>query len=452
MKILFEEEVNYLGVLIENQHPERIVALSTSDVFADRTLIPRLWGMENESIDSGIQAHLYTKPRDIFVFRIPSIHSTVIQNVSVAIGQNYEIWLSLTGLQISSSESKIILVSDQEPKNLQTLPVNFLWQQGNMLEASQKTFKETGFSYLAFTINNQVIKMTNSHACDSNLLNKIVQTNSQLMDKNSALDLLQLYGIDCAKSWLFNQNTSTIKKLSTIPKSGSYVLKPSGGAAGIGLYGNNGKGVSIEMIQTHIEKQSDKELLPDRFQIQEFLPGKPHGVSAFFNEKGEFEILEIHQQFVNPAGKFTGGRWTPEIEKAQRKKVTYLYRQLSEIKELTLAGLICMDFIDGKIIEINPRITASSPIAHILRFRDKLKQKHGNNFSIRQIDLNTILNIPFQSVKNGKLKEVINRMWQQYKVLCLPQGLNPYGVTRMIFINDNYYGSVQKEFIKTLNA
>jgi hypothetical protein len=72
MELLFDTDVNHLVVLIGNRHSERIVALSTSDVFVNRSLIPSLWGISNEAIDSGFQAHLYTRPEDIFVVRVPS--------------------------------------------------------------------------------------------------------------------------------------------------------------------------------------------------------------------------------------------------------------------------------------------------------------------------------------------------------------------------------------------
>ena len=100
MELLFDTDINHLGVLIGNRHSERIVALSTSDVFIDRSLIPSLWGKGNEAIDSGFQAHLYTRPEDIFVVRVPSNGFSAVEKVQTAIDQN-----CLMGIGISFRSS-----------------------------------------------------------------------------------------------------------------------------------------------------------------------------------------------------------------------------------------------------------------------------------------------------------------------------------------------------------
>jgi hypothetical protein len=117
MELLFDTDVNHLGVLIGNRHSERIVALSTSDVFINRLLIPSLWGKGNEAIDSGFQAHLYTRPEDIFVVRVQSNDFSAVEKVQAAIGQNCVIWDSLAGIRIASPKSSIALASDYSPPN-----------------------------------------------------------------------------------------------------------------------------------------------------------------------------------------------------------------------------------------------------------------------------------------------------------------------------------------------
>ncbi|CAA6802729.1 MAG: Unknown protein [uncultured Sulfurovum sp.] len=200
----------------------------------------------------------------------------------------------------------------------------------------------------------------------------------------------------------------------------------------------------------HVMKLKNKGELPNRFQIQEYVRGIPYGASAYCKGNGEFEILEIHEQIINKKGKFIGGRWTDTIMSEKIEFVKKIYSKILNSVSLNFTGLLCIDFIDDKVIEVNPRLTASGPISHVLKMRNKLKQKFGNDFCIKQIDLNTGLNIPFEIVSNGILYNKIEKIWKEYGVICLPQGLNPFGTSRMIFINDNLKKTAQKEFIKNI--
>jgi hypothetical protein len=53
-------------------------------------------------------------------------------------------------------------------------------------------------------------------------------------------------------------------------------------------------------------------------------------------------------------------------------------------------------------------------------------------------------------VESGWLKMKITELWRKYKVLILPQGLNPVGNSRVVFINDDHLNTVQKEFLKRI--
>ena len=186
--------------------------------------------------------------------------------------------------------------------------------------------------------------------------------------------------------------------------------------------------------------------LPRRFQIQEYVSGVPYGISAGFDDKGRFKVFEIHQQYISKEGKFTGGRWTPAIE----DKALVICQKLSEIEELSLLGLICMDIINGEVIEINPRLTASAPVSHILRYEDQIANHLLANFKIRQIDIHTAIQIPYESVKTDTLFQLIKMIWKEFEVLVLPQGLNPFGNSRFLFINDNNEASAQRAFINRI--
>jgi hypothetical protein len=272
-----------------------------------------------------------------------------------------------------------------------------------------------------------------------------------MMDKNYALHLMDANKIPCAKTYFFNEDTDMRKALASIPGSHKYIFKPAGGAAGIGVYGNDGLS-GICDVSRHIEDLNQSNKLPRRFQLQEFLPGIPYGCTAWLNEDGSFEMFEIHRQLINTTGRFTGGRWTPAIMEEQLDNITDLYKQLVAVRKPRLTGLMCLDVIDGRIIELNPRLTASAPIAHILQNQHKIHHLHGRKFHIRQIDLNTSVNLRYEYVADGALKQIIGDIRRKNHVLILPQGLNPFGNSRFIFINDDKKGSAQKRFLQMITS
>jgi len=450
MEVIFDTEVNHLGVLIGNHYKYKIIALSTADVFIDKLLIPTFWKKNNESIDSGYQAHLYSSKNDILVLRVPTNENQVCEKVSIAIGQNFEIWRFMTGIYLSSSEDKIVLVSDLTPPNSAYFPQNISWFQGNMHNAVLSLLKQTKFSFLAFTFNSQVVNMLSQYFPIGDEIKNIAKSVTTLMDKNSALKLFQKSTLKCPKTYFFDERSDFPFDLSSVHPSKLYVFKPAGGAAGIGLYNNNGLGANVKQIAEHIYELKGLHQLPKRFQIQEFISGNPYGASAIIKQNGEIEILEIHKQIINQHGKFVGGRWTSDLAAKQRESVKKMFENIVGILPFNYAGLMCLDYINKKVIEVNPRITASAPISHILRLKDYFAKKNGPRYIIKQIDLNTGLDIRFEIIKHGKLRNIIDKILEKHKVICLPQGLNPFGTSRMIFINDNREGTAQKEFIEAI--
>lgn len=446
----FATDVNHLGVLIGNPKANRIIAVSTSAVFKDKCLIPTYWGVDDSSLDSGFQGHLYTRPDDILVVRSPHIAENIPEIVRTAIEANYKIWKSLTGIQLASPESRIIISSDYISESSFHMPDNVLWETGNLHDVAASYYQNNGNAFLAFVLNNQLMDSLDIQSKINNHQAAQVESISLLMDKNSAMEILQNHHINCAKTYPYDGKIDVKEELNRIPDSGRYVFKPSGGAAGIGLYNPSGNGATLKQIQQHLKNLKINRLLPDRFQIQQFLPGVPYGVSAGFDGGANFEIFEIHQQIIKD-GTFLGGRWTPVIENQLMEKTDLLYRQLSKINQLSLAGLVCLDLIDGKIIEVNPRLTASAPISHMLRLEERLSNHIPGDFKIRQIDLNTRLNVSYELIKNGTLYRLIKYIYKEFEVLVLPQGLNPFGNSRFIFMNDDQPGTAQNTFINQIS-
>lgn len=445
-----DTDVNHLGVLIGNPEADRIIAVSTSSVFKDKCLIPNYWGVDDSTLDSGFQGHMYTRPNDVLVVRSPELNKNIPEMVRTAIGTNYKIWESLTGIQLASTESRIIISSNDISEPSLRMPYNFSWTTGNLYAAGISQYQKSRHSLIAFVLNNYLMESLGIQNKIGKLHTFQIESTSLLMDKNYALQILQDHNIDCAQTYPFNNNIDLKEKINQISDADHYVFKPSGGAAGIGLFGTSENGVSLKQINKHLQNLKHNRRLPGRFQIQKFLPGVPYGISAGFDGKGGFKIFEIHQQLIKN-GKFIGGRWSPAIENMQMEKALLLYEQLAEIDQLSLLGLVCLDIIDGKIIEVNPRLTASAPISHLLRVQDQLSDHLTGNFKIYQIDLNTSLYVPYESIKNGMLTYLIENMWKELGVLILPQGLNPFGNSRFIFVNDDQNGSAQQEFINRLS-
>lgn len=451
LKVSFDTEVNHLGVLIGDTSLKRIVSLSTSGVFVDKSLIPDFWTSDNFSVDSGFQGHLYTREQDALVVRIPSTEYPDIEKIKTAIALNFKIWNSLVGVKLATPESPITLVSDHLPAESVKLPGNITWFTGNMNDATRWLFNSSKSSYLAFIFSTEVLQHLGLYHLLEDIHKDVAGHTSLLMDKNECMQLLQEQVNFCAKSYPFNNQASASHLLDTVPPDRTYVFKPSGGAAGIGLYPLNLIGEGIHQIVEHVDSLRQEGKLPVRFQIQEFIAGNIYGCSAFFLGNGRFEVLEIHEQMINPQGRCTGSRWNSEIAATNQELVNDFYQQIAGIKKLNPGGLICLDFIQDKVIEVNPRIAASAPIAHILRMRNLFRSRYGDDFNIHQIDLNTNVSVPFEMIRNGGFWKLVQSIWNDHRVMCLPQGINPYGPSRMVFINDYSNSSSQKLFLKSIS-
>lgn len=446
-EIPLKADVSHLGMLIGDPHSDRIIAVATSVVFTDRSLPQTFWGIDDTAIDSGFQGHMYTRLNDILVVRVPGTDGTIPQMVMTAISVNHDIWKFLTGIHLSSASSRIVLASDHPGRASACSPDNLTWHVGGLLDAAATRYRNTRETFLAFVLNNHVAGMLDLRHESGRALMAQARTTSLLMDKNEAMRVLQANKVDCAKTYPVNEDTDLESTLSSIPSAGCYVFKPAGGAAGIGVFSNNGCGAPLSLIGAHLDKLRREQKLPRRFQIQEFVPGNPYGITACFEKDGTFEIFETHQQSINEAGRFIGGRWTPALQAQQREFARTVCRQLGAIEQPSFLGLICLDIVDGRVIEVNPRLTASAPIAHILRRQDQIARRLGRGFRIEQIDLNTKLNIPYESIRSGTLRRLIEVIWKERGVLVLPQGLDPFGGSRVVFINDDCDGIAQQTFI-----
>lgn len=450
-KSALEADISHLGVLIGPPDADRIIAVSTSTVFVDKSLAKTFWGVTHTAIDSGFQGHMYTRPNDILVVTVPHSNKVASRMVVTAIDANYNLWKSLTGIELASAVSRIVVASPLPEPPPGDLPKTVTWYTGSLLDAALARHQNNGETLLAFVLDNHLEHALELRRRDYPILAEQAQTTSLLMDKNRAMQVLQKNGVDCASTYAIDAETHVDDVLNSLPSAQRYVFKPAGGAAGVGVFSNNGRGAELSLLRNHINILRRNNQLPNRFQIQEFIPGIPLGATGSFGTNGAFNIFEIHQQLIDDAAGFVGARWTPIGQAEQLEAVTKLYRQLAAIRQPIFRGLICLDIIDGQIIEVNPRLTAAAPIAHVLRRQFQFALRYGSGFRIGQIDLNTELSIPYQAIQDGRLGRLTNSIWNERGVLILPQGLNPFGKSRVLFINDDAVGTAQQTFIHEIS-
>jgi predicted ATP-grasp superfamily ATP-dependent carboligase len=444
-------EISHLGVLIGPPDTRRIIALSTSGVFQDHSLIRRYKNIDPDEINSGIQAHLYTRPQDIFIIKLPRGNpSEMIKKIIISLETNAAIWKRLTGISLINSSGTIILVSSGkvlEEEIHQHLPANFRWHTGHLLSSAAKYYHHT-HSFYAFIFDECTIRALGLYGKLDEKQKNQIRTTVSLMNKNKSMQFLQANKTICPKTYTFNRSDYSAAKINQMENNSLYVYKPAGGAAGIGVFDNGGKGLTLRQANDHILQLNIDHLLPEQFQVQEFLPGTPYGVTGLFHDNQHVEILEIHEQTINNDLRCTGCRWTPGIQDLQVQNAEQICRQLSSVPGLSLYGLVNFDMIDGKVIEVNPRITASAPVSHLLNLQPELMQFIGKEFRIRQIDIQTNIPLPFECIHSGKLQRLIQQIRDRCGVLILPQGLNPFGNSRFIFVNDDHSGTAQQLFIQ----
>ncbi len=434
-------KISHLGVTIGNEQKGRIIALPTSEVFHNQELISSFLNVLPANLDNGFQAHLYTTSSDSLVVYLHRVNDFLIEHALNCLKVNAEIWRTLTGIQLASNN--FVIAFHQKSVSAAQIPPGIHLCQGSLLQVAINKAKETGKALVAFVFNEQFLQKSGIRLPKNSLIRDYSKTTTLLMDKNSSIKLLQKNGVPLPATYF----SPKIKKMD---KTLKFVFKPSGGAAGLGVYLNEGKGASLHEILLHICYLKKNHLLPDNYQIQEFLPGPVYGALILFRPGKQPEILQIHDQVINPKNKFIAGSWSRKTQSQKYNEVEKLVKQIATIKELKFIGLMGIDLIDGKVIEINPRLTASSPISHLLHHENAIKDFLGLNFEIKRIDINTGISISQEMILSGRLKHTIFRIWKEHNVLILPQGLNPAGNSRILFINDNSQNRAQQKFLKAI--
>lgn len=434
--------ISHLGISFGNESNGRIIALSTSGVFFDQKLISSFLHVTPSSLDNGFQAHLYTTASDTLVVYIKDVDDLIIQQAVNCIAVNADIWKTLTGISLVKND--VVIAYNSKSTYSGNIPPGIHLRKETLMKVAVRVAQEEEKALVAFVFNEHFFQESALNFPKNSLLRKYAETTSLLMDKNKTIQLFQNNNVPVPVTYFSEEQELAMDKTCR------YVFKPSGGAAGLGLYSNEGKGATCDDLQRYLKNLKEKKLLPTDYQIQEFIPGPVYGALVLFQSDGRPEILQIHNQIINRKNKFVAGFWSRENQNYRFDIVRDLVQKIAAIEDLKFIGIMGIDIIDGKIIEINPRITATSPISHLLFKEKEIQSFMDSDFRINRIDINAGVSISKEMINNGQLKNIIVEMWLKNKILVLPQGLNPIGNSRVLFINDNQQNDGQAKFLEKI--
>lgn len=380
--------------------------------------------------------------------RAPAHAADAEERVRLALDVSARLWRNSVGIEIFHPDGRLILASgDAAPR-----PPASIWFHGGLIEAASHCFNEGGGGLLAFVLHTRLLRSLKLDLAEMDLWRDRARATTLLMDKNAAMEALQGQEVPCARTWTVNDIVETARLFEVLPADGRFVFKPAGGAAGIGVFGPSRGGVSRPELITYLESLRAAGKLPARYQVQDFIPGPPLGLTGWIGGDGDFEVFEIHEQFIDDQGRFAGGCWTPESEDKAREWAESVYARLSRIPSPRFRGLIGLDAIAGRVIEVNPRLTASAPVAHLLELEAAIAERLGSAFCIDRITLNTAAKIPYERMRDGSVEDAVRRLRAESGCVALPQGLNPFGHSRLIFVNDDAGKTAQRKFLRMVEG
>ncbi len=442
----------------------RIVMVCTSGVFADPGLVPAFWNRATQSLDSGLQGHLYTRPGDIFVVRLPVTDAAedadaagepgedtrAVTRLLATLDLNAELWARYTGLRLATSVDRLVIAADRPPRAGTVMPPTVQWRVGGLLNAAATEFQSGRADLLAGVLDRITLTALDLDGPELPELAERATATSVLMNKNTAMDLLRRAGVACAESFAFTAASwPASTQPGALPEPGRYVFKPAGGAAGVGVFGASAPGRTLSQLVAHVSALEAAGTLPHEFQLQRFVPGPTFGACAVLGPH-ESRVLEVHRQRFDETGRFAGARWSARITADHADTATRIAAGLGRLPGLPLRGLVCWDMIAGRVIEVNPRLTASSPIAHLLSREAQIAAHLGSGFRLSRIDVNTSVAVPASWRTRARLSTLIESLWHDRGVLALPQGLAVDAPCRFVFVNDDEPGTAQRIFLDAL--
>jgi hypothetical protein len=424
-----------------NRSDRRIVCLDTSSCFADITqVIPGHFKKPPataEALNSGIHGHIYAQPSDFLVVRLhDGTGSDADRLTHHLLNLNAEIWHSQTGISLLTPSSGV---------------VSYVAKDETMLETAVNLFKRgTARTLIASSVTPRLVNMLKAENTE---LDQIARSCDLLNHKNSCLPMLQALGVRVPWTMTINQHlqdvAAVLDLVHELTNGYRYVLKADGSSGGVGVYTNGVAGYDASSLCQLMLDMLAQRRLPSRFQIQEFVPGTPMGALGIFDGRGHFRLLSVHVQGVSD-GVFRSGHWRRSIHDQLGPQVREVYERIAGAPNLHPKGPLGIDFkVTGSgisVLEVNARLTGSGPIAWLLSrpaIHDLCSSRSSSGNDLDSIDLVDIELGP-RDLGGGKLLDAITSILGEPAVrsacrglpMILPQGLDPYRPSKVMFIND----------------
>ena len=429
------------GIVVGNPNANRIFSFSTSSQVQDHDDFSQTLGCSIIATDKGYQMHLFTQEHDILIVRVPpkDLSFEAFQLVHSAISLNQRIWAYFTDVKLCGPTKQVVIVSETseapwvhaDEKALE----QFNFQSGTLDQISKNIFLQNGGQIVLPIISPDRIR----GIVFDPLLDSVAACVSILNDKNYAIPILKQCGIRVPETYIVNEPCDIADALSQLDPKKKYVFKLAGSVAGVGMFTNHDHGCSCREMTDYLTYLEMVGKIPHHFQIQEFITGKSYGGIVMIDRNRNVKLLSVHQQIVHE-GNFLGLLWEPETEDRLRAFVLETVEELLIQKEISLLGVFNIDFMVSEegtkyVTEINPRYSAGVPF-YAVRTLESNMQKIFPNFGIKKMFLGSNIRFSISVLQSGKLFRVAQNLHRDFNVVVLPQGINPFGNSSVLFIND----------------
>lgn len=431
----------HLGVLVNPSGEERLVGLISSEVFLDKDLPRNFLNREAESFDEGFQAQLYCGQGDCLCIQADSISDHVLYLIKTSLDANRRVWESIAGLTIGP-EKELVSTVNEFPETIRP-PLRTELRRGSMKQSVTGEFNRGNYRWRCSVLTPELVEGLVLCPEEKLFLSKLAGSTALLMNKNSALQALRESGISVPRTF-FPDRHSFENALKELPGNICYVFKPAGGAAGTGVFPEGTGGSSLHKIKAHLSGLDRNGLLPGEFQVQEFVEGEHWGITYLLLPDRKWKILQIHRQLMGADHRFTGAVWTRTFQEEKTGFAEQLIQRWVHASPIPYQGIFSLDLIGDQVIEVNPRITGTSAIYHVLSQEEKITKSPAE---IHTIHLSTRIKIPAEMIESDRIVQLAEELEASRQVKILPQGINPFGYSRVLFINDNEEMQGQREFI-----
>jgi hypothetical protein len=421
------------GVLVGDINNPVAFGLSPDSLENDPAFSEKLLHAPLAELESGIQMHIFTSPTSLLILRLAleKIKRNELEQLKTAIKLNQIILKELIGKELAPPENFIIV---NEAINFKSI-INdcretcFSIRKGAVNDTLVKIYKKGKYSIL-------IPSVTPGIAVDLGINNLINYSFSVkvMNNKNLAIPLLHKFKIRVPETTCFENNLADLSHFRAYHR---LVFKAAESAGGVGIFLNRNRGYTTQQIVTLVNILRKHNNLPRYFQIQELIKGRTYGIIAMFHPDRRFKIEGIYEQVID-RGEFIGAYWNKECEQQFMPVAIEILENFSHIESLFPLGPVNIDVIIDNggnyyVLEVNMRYSGASSII----FMKNYAADHPELFpEIRTIELYTRCKVlPKVENYNSLLKRIFD-IRDKFGSLIIPQGINPFSTSKLLFIND----------------